>query len=118
MIKRLIDIEKIVTGIEDKENAVKNIVFENDRTNGVIWFVPPGKEIPAHFHPATDDIWVVIQGQGEYYLGNGQTHPLRAGMMAIAEQGQVHGVKSTGDSPLIVVAISAPMPVEMIKVDK
>ena len=77
---------------------------------------PSRRELPAHFHPETDDVWIVLAGEGEYYLGNGETHPLEPGMVAVAAKGDIHGGRCTGDQPLVFVAISAPMPVEMIKV--
>lgn len=93
----------------------KNILYQNDRTNTVVWVIPPGEVLPAHYHPATDDVWVIIQGKGEYYLGDGKTQIVEPGMVIPAETGDIHGAKALGDEPLVFVAVSAPMPVEMIK---
>ncbi len=95
--------------------ATKYLLYQNERTNGVVWYVPPGKEVPAHYHPETDDVWVMLSGQGEYFLGGGKTCPVQEGMIIPAEKGEIHGIRATGDKPLIFAAVSAPMPVEMIK---
>jgi len=99
------------------EDPQKNILFENERSNGVIWVVPPGKEVVAHYHPETDDVWVILQGSGDYYIAKGETRPIEAGMVIPAEKGDIHGVKNTGSGLLVFAAISAPMPVQMIKVE-
>ena len=116
MSERFFSIAEVLDGISDKSKPSKNILYENERANGVVWCVPPGEEVPAHYHPATDDVWIVLEGEGEYYLGNGETYPLKPGIVALAEKEQIHGVRVTGDKALVFVAISAPMPVEMIKV--
>lgn len=97
------------------EKATKNLLYQNERSNGVIWVVPPGEEVPAHYHPETDDVWIILQGKGEYYLGQGQTFPIEPGMVIPAEKLEIHGAKNTGDELLVFAAVSAPMPVEMIK---
>lgn len=117
MSERIFSVEKILAEIKDRDKAVKTVFHENERTNAVVWYVPPGQEIPAHYHPATDDIWVVLAGEGEYYLGNGKTYTLKPGLVAVAAREEIHGVRGTGQKPLVVVAISAPLPVEMVKVE-
>lgn len=99
---------------EPPAKATKFLLYQNERTNGVVWYVPPGEEVPAHYHPKTDDVWIIMAGEGEYYLGEGQIVPVHEYMMIPAEQGQIHGIRATGAKPLIFAAVSAPMPVEMI----
>lgn len=114
MEQRLFSVELLLEKIRGNGEPTKILFYETPYSNGAIWYVPPGKGIPAHYHPGTDDIWMVLAGEGEYYLGNGETHPIFPELIAIAPQGEVHGVRCTGNDPLIFVAISAPMPVETI----
>ncbi|MDN5345199.1 MAG: hypothetical protein PWQ18_1313 [Clostridia bacterium] len=114
MADRFFNVSEVIKDLGAR--ATKTILYENERTNGVVWYVPPGEEVVAHWHPATDDAWIIIAGEGEYYLGGGVTHPIKAGMVALAARGEIHGVRATGPEPLVFVAISAPMPVEMVKV--
>ena len=97
--------------------ATKHVLFENERCNSVIWVVPPGKEVVAHYHPETDDVWIVLQGKGDYYIAKGETCPIEAGMVIPAEKGEIHGVKNNSGDILVFSAVSAPMPVQMIKVE-
>ena len=97
------------------EKATKFLLYQNERTNGVIWYVPVGDEVPAHYHPETDDVWIMLSGEGDYYLGKGETRHVTEGMIIPAEKNDIHGIRATGTRPLIFTAVSAPMPVEMIK---
>lgn len=94
--------------------ATKYLLYQNERTNAVVWYVPVGEEVPAHYHPETDDVWIIISGEGNYYLGKGETVHMLEGMVILAEKNKIHGVRAIGTKPLVFVAISAPMPVEMI----
>lgn len=118
MDKRFFSVEEVLKEVMGKTEAVKTLLYENPRSNGVIWYVPPGQEVPAHYHPETDDVWIVLEGEGEYYLGEGVTYPLYPGLVAVAPKEAIHGVRATGEKPLVFVAISAPMPVTMIKTKK
>lgn len=108
---------KVSDYLEKKDVATKSVLYQNERSNAVIWYVPPGEEVVEHYHPETDDIWVILQGKGEYYLGEGQVQTIEPGMIIPAEKGQIHGARAMGNEPLIFAAISAPMPVEMIKIN-
>lgn len=100
------------------EKATKNLLYQNERSNGVIWVIPPGESLPAHYHPDTDDVWIILEGKGEYFLGKGQTYPIEAGMVIPAEKMDIHGAKNTGKELLVFAAVSAPMPSVMIKEDE
>ncbi|MGI6552061.1 MAG: cupin domain-containing protein [Bacillota bacterium] len=108
MVQRLFSVREIVGKVGTRDQATKTVFYENARSNGVVWYIPPGEELPAHFHPGTDDVWIILEGEGEYYLGNGETHPVEPGMVAVAAKGDIHGGRCTGDKPLVFVAISAP----------
>ena len=64
MAQRLFSVQEIVGKLETKDKATKTVFYENARSNGVVWYIPPGEELPAHFHPETDDVWIVLAGEG------------------------------------------------------
>lgn len=97
------------------EKATKHVLYQNERSNGVIWVIPPGEELPSHYHPETDDVWIILQGKGDYYLGQGKTFPIEPGMVIPAEKLDFHGARNNGTELLVFAAVSAPMPAEMIK---
>ncbi|MBL8412959.1 MAG: cupin domain-containing protein [Propionivibrio sp.] len=86
---------------------IRSVVLETDDSAVVVWHAHPGQEIAAHIHPHGQDTWTVISGEAEYYQGGGQVARLKAGDIAIAKPGQVHGAMNTGHTPLIFVSVVA-----------
>ncbi len=84
------------------------MVLEIEDSVIVVWHAHPGQEIEAHVHPYGKDIWTVISGEAEYYLGGGMIKHLLAGDIAIAKAGQVHGALNIGCEPFIFVSVVAP----------
>ncbi len=60
--------------------------------------------LEPHRHPEGQDTWVVLSGEGDYLVGGGKTRRLRAGDVAIANTGQVHGMRNTGTVPFIFIS--------------
>ena len=73
----------------------------------VVWHAHPGQEITAHVHPDGQDTWTVISGEAEYYQGGGKVAHLKAGDIAIAKPGQVHGALNTSPVPFVFVSVVA-----------
>jgi len=77
-----------------------------------IWRVMPGEWIYPHTHPNTDDIWHVVQGEGEYYTSAVEKHPVRQGDLMLASPEEVHGIFNSGKEELVILSLLAPLPVE------
>ena len=64
--------------------------------------IEPGRQIhPPHVH-ADEEYLLVTQGQGEWSV-KGETFSASAGDMLYAAPWDEHGVKNTGDTPLVFV---------------
>ncbi len=63
--------------------------------------IQPGYEIPPHTHPV-DDAMIILQGKGELYTEGGSI-PIEAGCHLWAPANSRHGVKNTGDGPVVLV---------------
>jgi len=61
--------------------------------------IQPGCEIPPHSHPV-EDAAIVIEGKGLAYTSGG-TVPIEAGSHIYVPPNGRHGVKNTGDKPLV-----------------
>ena len=72
--------------------------------------VPPGKQaFPFHSHRHNDELFVVLQGQGELRHG-GQRHPLREGDVVGCPAGgpeTAHAITNTGTTDLRYLALSS-----------
>ena len=92
-----------------KIEPIRSVVLETNEAIIVAWYVDVGQEIAAHLHPQGQDTWTVIEGSADYYLGNGKTISLKAGEIAVAKPGQVHGAINTDPTkPFIFVSVVTP----------
>ncbi|MBI3302441.1 MAG: cupin domain-containing protein [Deltaproteobacteria bacterium] len=85
-------------------------LMKTPHTQVVAFTVEPGQEVPQPIHPSSDDMWIILEGEGEYYVGEDKTEHVQAGMVACAPAGTVHGLKNTGNRKLVYVSVSAPQP--------
>ena len=88
----------------------KTTIFESPRLLVGLNAFEPGQEHKLHAHAGQDKVYHVLEGEGLFLL-EGQDLPMIAGDLLVAPEGVPHGVRNTGDSRLLVLAILAPAPV-------
>ncbi|MDP2389870.1 MAG: cupin domain-containing protein [Acidobacteriota bacterium] len=88
----------------------KTTLFESARLLVGLNAFEPGQEHKLHAHPGQDKVYHVLEGQGVFLL-EAQELPMVAGDLLVAPEGVPHGVRNTGQSRLLVLAILAPAPV-------
>jgi len=80
--------------------------------------VPPGKRaFPRHNHHAIEEAIVILEGEGEYRLGN-ETHAVRAGhVMAAPAGGQetAHQLVNTGTGDLKYLCFSTQQGIDIVE---
>ena len=103
---------------EDSVKAVKTPFYQTASTGGSVWVIKPGQILQKHRHNNSDDIWVVLQGQGIFYPEPDQEVPFCAGQVLVSEKGQCHGAKNTGEEDIIFVSIVAPVPADYQPVEE
>jgi mannose-6-phosphate isomerase-like protein (cupin superfamily) len=69
----------------------------------------PGQSHALHAHAGTDKVYSVVEGEGLFLL-EGRELAMRAGDLLVAPEGVAHGVRNTGTTRLLVLAILAPAP--------
>ena len=87
----------------------KTTLFESPRLLVGVTAFGRGISHPLHTPAGMDKVYLVIEGQGLFLL-DGQELPMVAGDLLIAPEGVPHGVRNTGTSRLLVLAILAPSP--------
>ena len=92
----------------DPKLVRRSVVSQSEHAIVTAWHVLPGQGLEPHRHPEGQDTWVVLSGEGDYLLGGGKTKRLRAGDIAIANTGQVHGMRNTGTVPFIFISTVTP----------
>ncbi len=114
-MERLYNLGEMKAFRADQGNKVE--VYGSKASGGALWCLEPGQEVPAHYHPGADDVWVVLEGEGTYFLGEGEKVRLKAGMVALAPAGAVHGMVNDGEGRFVFFAVQAPFPVETVWVE-
>lgn len=84
----------------------KSTLFESDRLLVGLNAFEPGQEHRLHAHAGLDKVYSVVEGTGLFLL-EGRELPMRAGDLLVAPEGVPHGVRNTGSSRLLVLAILA-----------
>ena len=95
--------------VYDSERMGKSALFESERLLVGLNAFEPGQEHKLHAHSGMDKVYHVLAGSGVFLLA-GREEPMEAGMMLIAPEGMMHGIRNTSDERLLVLAILAPAP--------
>jgi uncharacterized cupin superfamily protein len=80
--------------------------------------VPPGKRaFPFHNHHGMHELFVILEGQGQYRFGK-ETYPVKAGDVLAAPAGgpdTAHQLVNTGSDELKYLGISTSVPTEVVE---
>jgi quercetin dioxygenase-like cupin family protein len=87
----------------------KSTLFASPRLMVGLNAFEPGQSHALHAHAGTDKLYYVLEGAGLFLL-EGRELPMRAGQLLVAPEGVPHGVRNTGDTRLLVLAVLAPAP--------
>jgi quercetin dioxygenase-like cupin family protein len=102
--------------IRPREHAVytpqkmgKATIFESPRLLVGLNAFEPGQEHGLHAHAGQDKVYHVLEGEGRFLLADRELE-MKAGDLLVAPENVPHGVRNTGSSRLLVLAILAPAP--------
>ena len=66
--------------------------------------LPPGSSIGTHAHTDNMEFYIILKGKG-IASDNGTEKPISEGDVLITGNGHTHGIRNTGDIPLVFHAI-------------
>ncbi|MGE0066696.1 MAG: cupin domain-containing protein [Solirubrobacterales bacterium] len=69
--------------------------------------IAPGAATTAHFHRASEELYLVTAGSGVLRIGN-EEREVEAGDCAVIPPGAVHHLRNTGATDLVVVCACSP----------
>ena len=82
------------------------------RNMTVTWVdVPPGAEQRSHSHPESEQVYVIIRGQGRMSVA-GDTESVSEGDLVFIPPATSHGIVNEGSDTLVYIAAASP-PVSM-----
>lgn len=87
----------------------KTTIFESRRLLVGLNAFEPGQSHALHAHANMDKVYAIVEGEGVFLL-DGRELPMRAGDLLVAPEGVPHGVRNTGTTRLLVLAVLAPAP--------
>jgi hypothetical protein len=88
---------------------IRSVVIETEEAVVIAWHVEPGQRIAAHVHPAGQDTWTILSGQGDYQVDeSGALKRVTAGDVVVAYPMCVHGVHNNGTEPLRFISVVSP----------
>jgi mannose-6-phosphate isomerase-like protein (cupin superfamily) len=87
----------------------KSTLYESPRLLVGLNAFEPGQTHALHAHEGMDKVYSVVEGEG-YFLLDDRELPMRAGDLLVAPAGVPHGVRNSGRSRLLVLAVLAPAP--------
>lgn len=76
-------------------------------TLAMIRVAPGGRALPAHSHPAGEEIIYILNGHGRVYI-DGEVEPVKAGCAVLFEKGKVHILENLSDEEMKVACFFAP----------
>lgn len=108
--KRIYDMEEVKQ--EDAQAAKKTPFYQTGSTGGSVWVIKPGQVLQKHRHNDSDDVWVILQGEGIFYPEPDKGVPFGKGQVIVSKKGSCHGAENTGTEDIIFVSIVAPVPAD------
>jgi quercetin dioxygenase-like cupin family protein len=105
-------IYSILKMVSRQDRTYRELIYDAENHELHLWRVKSGEWIYPHTHPHTDDIWYIVQGEGEYYTGAKEKRKVKQGDLALASPGEVHGIFNSGSEDIIIYSVLSPLPVE------
>jgi quercetin dioxygenase-like cupin family protein len=81
-------------------------VYLGTKFSTVVFTMLPGQVHEPHKHDDQTQIWVILEGQGEFLMGNGRSELVGPGTVCVHHPNQMHGIKTVGDQNLVYINIS------------
>lgn len=91
------------------EKMKKNNIFQTTRFFCDVYCFEPGQEQKGHVHGEQDKVYLVLEGQGKFKVGN-EERVLGPGQGTMAPAGEEHGVANHTGARLKVLVFVAPNP--------
>jgi len=91
------------------EKMKKNNIFQTQRFFCDVYCFEPGQEQKGHVHGDQDKVYLVLEGQGKFKVGN-EERVLGPGQGTMAPAGEEHGVANHTNTRLKVLVFVAPNP--------
>jgi quercetin dioxygenase-like cupin family protein len=70
--------------------------------------VKPGARNPPHRHPASEQVWIALRGEGQLQLEGRRTEAFAEGDVVRFEDGDLHGFENTSEQDFEYLSVTSP----------
>ena len=91
------------------EKMQKVGLFASDNFFLDLYCLEPGQQQKAHAHKGSDKVYLVVEGNGRFQVGDEHAE-LGRGECVLAPAGQTHGIVNDSPERLVVLTLMAPPP--------
>ena len=95
------------------DKYLKKVPLDTDKIVFNTLFFKPRQILSFHKHPATDELFYIVEGVGEFTVGN-ESITVGPTSSIYGPANVFHGIVNSGDKEMIVISVQAPKPVEFI----
>ena len=90
-----------------RNEAFRRVLSTGKKSQLVLMAIPEGEDIGAEVHPATDQIFSIVDGKGKAVV-NGKTFKIGENDVVFVPAGARHNLVNEGDEPLKLFTVYSP----------
>ena len=90
-----------------RNEAFRRVLSTGKKSQLVLMAIPEGEDIGAEVHPATDQIFFIVDGKGKAVV-NGKTFKIGENDVVFVPAGARHNLVNEGDEPLKLFTVYSP----------
>lgn len=97
------DIEEMT----ERNMDFRHVLYTGKHLQLVLMSIPPGEDVGEETHPATDQFFRIVEGEGEVWI-DGKRSPVKEDDAILIPAGASHNLVNTGQKPLKFYTLYAP----------
>ncbi|MEW6243486.1 MAG: cupin domain-containing protein [Bacillota bacterium] len=94
----------VLTKLHVQDSGVNKVAnMKTDQIGADTYYFSPGQVLAYHQHPESDQLFIVLQGNGKFYLDDGteEAFDVGPGSIILAPRGVWHQLVNTEETPLV-----------------
>ncbi len=95
----------------NSDKFLKKNPLDTDKKVFNAFYFKPRQILPFHKHPATDELFYIVEGVGQFTVGN-ESVIVSPTSTVYGPANVFHGLVNSGQKEMVVISVQAPKPVE------
>ena len=98
------------------KELLKKVPLMTDKFVFNTYFLEPKQVLELHKHPATDELFYIVEGHGQFTVGNDQI-VVDNGSVIYGPANVPHGLVNSGKDQIVMISVQSPKPVQMTYIE-